>query len=130
MDINKFLKKWHRNYTASRELPHFSPQKMLLWLVLYPAFILIAFNWNYLIADWRMDSPFYLGHITKFVTILPPLIYVFVRGFFVPARRGVRLSSLLPFRFIWITLICLLADAVKSFVFTMPHRKHGRNQIQ
>jgi hypothetical protein len=125
MGINKFIKKWHRNYAAAYKLPHFSSQKMLLWLVLYPAIILIAFNWNYLIADWRIDSPFYIGHITKFATILPPLIYVFVRGLLVPAQRGVRLSQLLPLRFIGITLICLLADAVKSFVFTIPHRKHG-----
>jgi len=126
MDITKFLKKWHRNYTASRGLPHFSSQKMLLWLVLYPSFILIAFNWNYLIADWRMDSPFYIGHITKLAAILPPLMYVFVRGIFVPARRGVPLSSLLPFRFIGISLICLLADGVKSFVFTVPLRSHSK----
>lgn len=126
MGITKFLKKWHRNYTASRGLPHFSSQKMLLWLVLYPSFILIAFNWNYLIADWRMDSPFYIGHITKFAAILPPLMYVFIRGFFVPARRGVPLSSLLPFRFIGISLICLLADGVKSFVFTVPLRSHSK----
>jgi cellulose synthase/poly-beta-1,6-N-acetylglucosamine synthase-like glycosyltransferase len=127
MDIIKLLKKWHRNYTASRELPHFSPQKMLLWLVLYPAFILIAFNWNYLIADWRMASPLYIGHITKFAAIFPPIVYVFIRGLFVPVRRGVRFSSLLPIRFIGIALICLLADAVKAFVFTMPQRSYGKN---
>jgi len=129
MDINQFLKKWHRNYSASSGLPHFSSQKILLWLVLYPAFILIAFNWNYLIADWRMDSPFYIGHITKFAAILPPFIYVFVRGVFVPARRGVRFSSLLPFRFIGISFICLLADMIKSLVFTVPHRNHSTTKL-
>ena len=126
MDINKFLKRWYRNYMASSRLPHFSSQKLFLWLVLYPLFILIAFNWNYLLADWRMDSPFYISHITKFAVILPLFLYVFVRGFFIPAQRGVHLSSLLPFRFISITLVCLLADAVKSFVFTMPHRSYAK----
>ena len=72
-NAKQLLKKWYRNYTASRDLPHFFPQKLLLWLVLYPLLILIAFNWNYLIADWRMDSPLYIGHVTKIVAILPGL---------------------------------------------------------
>ena len=130
MDVNKFLRKWHRNYTASRELPHFSFQKMLLWLILYPTFIFIAFNWNYLIADWRVDSPFYIGHITKFATILPLLIYVIVRGVFIPVKRGVQLSSLLPFRFMGIVFACLIADAIKSFVFTLPYRSHCKKQVR
>ena len=124
-DMNQLLRKWHRNYAAARDLPHFFPQKLLLWLVLYPLFVLIAFNWNFLLADWRMDSPLYIGHVTKIVAILPILTYLIVRGFVLPLQRGVSIWRLLPVRFVAIMLVCLMADFVKILVFSKPKRKHA-----
>ena len=121
--MKQLLKKWYRNYRESRDLPHFFPQKLLLWLVLYPLIVLIAFNWNFLIADWRMDSPMYIGHVTKIVAILPVLGYVGVRGILLPLKRGVGIWRLLPLRFIAITVICFMADVVKMLVFSIPKRK-------
>ena len=121
----QLLKKWFRNYMASRELPHFFPQKLLIWLVLYPMLVLIAFNWNYMIADWRVDSPFYIGHVTKIALILPVLIYVIVRGLVLPLRRGVNIRRLLPTRFLEITAVCFMADFVKILVFSLPKRKNA-----
>jgi hypothetical protein len=123
-DMKQLMKKWYRNYNDSRELPHFFPQKLLVWLVLYPLLVLIAFNWNYLVADWRMESPLYLGHVTKFVAILPGVTYVIVRGLILPYRRGVSICRLLPLRFLAITVICLLGDFVKVLVFSSPKRRH------
>ena len=128
-DMKKLLSKWYRNYTASRDLPHFFPQRLLLWLVLYPLLILIAFNWNYLIADWRMDSPLYIGHVTKIVAVLPGLLYVGVRGIMLPLQRGVGIWRLLPIRFVAITSICFLADAVKVLVFSIPKRKFNASTL-
>ena len=122
LDLMKLLKKWYRNYTASHQLPHLFPQKLFLWLVLYPLIIFIAFNWNYLIAQWSMDSPFYIGHVTKFAAIFPPSVYVFVRGIWLPLGRGLNSSSVFPIRFIGIALISFMADAVKAFVFSIPRR--------
>jgi hypothetical protein len=122
LDLMKLLKKWYRNYTASHQLPHLFPQKLFLWLVLYPLIIFIAFNWNYLIAQWSMDSPFYIGHVTKFAAIFPPSVYVFVRGIWLPLGRGLNSSSVFPIRFIGIAIISLMADAVKAFVFSIPRR--------
>jgi hypothetical protein len=123
-DMKTLLSKWHRNYMAAHDLPHFFPQRLLLWLILYPLLILIAFNWNYLIADWRMDSPFYIGHVTKLVVVLPVLAYVVMRGLALPLQRGVAIRRLLPIRFFAITLICFMADVVKVLVFSIPKRNH------
>lgn len=128
-DIKQLLKKWRRNYTASRELPHFFPQKLLLWLVLYPLLILIAFNWNYLIADWSMDSPFYISHATKLAAFLPALIYVILRGLVLPVQRGVGIGQLLPARFLMITTVCFMADFVKILVFSLPSSKKNAYAI-
>ena len=124
-DMKSLLRKWQRNYTAARDLPHFFPQRLLLWLILYPLLTLIAFNWNYLIADWRMDSPFYIGHVTKIVVVLPVLAYVVTRGLLLPLKRGVAIRSLLPIRFFAICLICFMADIVKVLVFSVPKRKQN-----
>ena len=128
-DMKRLLSKWFRNYTASRDLPHFFPQRLLLWLVLYPMLILIAFNWNYLIADWRMDSPLYLGHVTKIVAGLPVLAYIGIRGLALPLQRGVGIRRLLPIRFIAITVVCFLADVVKVLVFSIPKRKRDADKL-
>jgi cellulose synthase/poly-beta-1,6-N-acetylglucosamine synthase-like glycosyltransferase len=116
------MKKWFRNYSASRELPHFFPHKLLLWLVIYPILIVLAFNWNYLIADWRIDSPLYIGHLTKIVTVFPVIAYILVRGLLLPFHRGVEIYRLLPIRFIGIVTVCAIGDAVKVLVFTLPRR--------
>lgn len=123
-DAKQLLKKWQRNYTMSRELPHFFPLKILLWLIFYPMIILIAFNWNYLIADWRMDSPFYLGHVTKIMVVLPFIVYVIIRAFLIPLKRGVSIFQLLPIRFLGILLVCIIADGVKWLVFSLPTKNH------
>jgi hypothetical protein len=123
LSMMDLIKKWYRNYKASRELPHFYPQKVMLWLILYPLLILLAFNWNYLIADWRTDSPFYIGHITKIAAGMPIFLYVLFRGILLPLKRGVGIWNVLPTRFLAITLICLMADFVKFFVFSSPFRE-------
>jgi hypothetical protein len=124
MDMNQLLKKWYRNYSSARALPHFFPQKLLLWLVLYPLLVVIAFNWNYLISDWRMDSPLYIGHVTKIVAIMPAFIYVILRGLVLPLQRGIVIWRLLPARFLAIVTVCLMADLVRVFVFSLMKRKH------
>lgn len=120
MNLNSIIIKWHRNYSASHKLPHLFPQKLFLWMVLYPLIIFVGFNWNFLIANWHEDSPFYIAHITKMAAIFPILTYVLARGIFLPLRRGISLSDLLPIRFFLIAAVCFVADAVKAFVFTKP----------
>ncbi len=123
MSLISILRKWHRNYSASHELPHLFPQKLFLWLVFYPLIIFVAFNWNYLFANWRMDSPFYIAHITKIAASFPILAYVITRGILLPLRRGVIFSQLFPIRFIAITYVSFMADIVKAIAFSMPNQK-------
>lgn len=123
-DMHQLSKKWLRNYSASQELPHLFHQKLLLLMVIYPLLVLIAFNWNYLIANWQMDSPLYIGHVTKLVAILPVLMYVIVRGVILPLKRGVEISNLFPARFMAIIAVCFIADLVKALAFALPKRKH------
>jgi glycosyltransferase involved in cell wall biosynthesis len=123
INLKSILRKWHRNYSASHELPHLFPQKLFLWMVFYPLIVFVGFNWNYLIANWHEDSPLYIAHITKMAAVFPILTYVITRGIILPLRRGVRIFDLFPLRFILIAVVCFVADAVKAFVFTKPRWK-------
>jgi glycosyltransferase involved in cell wall biosynthesis len=129
LDMKTLLKKWLRNYAAARSLPQFFPQRLVLWLIFYPLLIMISFNWNYLIADWRIESPFYIGHVTKIVVALPVFVYVAIRGIILPIKRGIAIKQLLPFRFLAITFICFMADTVKVLMFSMPERKDDTNLL-
>jgi cellulose synthase/poly-beta-1,6-N-acetylglucosamine synthase-like glycosyltransferase len=123
INLKTILRKWHRNYSASHELPHLFPQKLFLWMILYPLIVFVGFNWNYLIANWHEDSPLYIAHITKMAAVFPILTYVITRGVILPLRRGVRIFDIFPLRFILISTVCFVADAVKAFVFTKPRWK-------
>jgi hypothetical protein len=123
MDLKTMLKKWHRNYSASHYLPHLFPQKLFLWMVLYPLIIFVGFNWNYLFANWHEDSPLYIAHITKMAAVFPIFAYLVTRGILLPLRRGVGFNQLFPIRFLQIAGICFMADAVKAFVFSIPKGK-------
>jgi glycosyltransferase involved in cell wall biosynthesis len=120
LNLIKLLHKWYRNYNDAKQLPHFFPQKLLLWLFLYPLLVLAAFNWNSLVADWRMDSPFYIGHVTSIIAVSPFILYLIIRGLVLPLKRGVGLWKLFPTRFLAIALVCLMADLVKFMVFSIP----------
>ena len=130
LNINKLIRKWYRNYTAARDLPHLFPQKLLLWLVIYPLIIMLALNWNNFIADWRVDSIFYIGHVTKIIAILPFIFYLSIRGLALPYLRGIEVRRLLPFRFIAIGLVCASADTVKVLVLSMPKHNRFRNILK
>ena len=123
INIKSLIKKWNRNYSASSDLPQFFPQKLVLWLIIYPVILLIAFNWNFIIADWHMESPLYIGHITKIIGVLPICFYIVVRGLLLPLQRGVKILKLIPVRFIAITFICMIGDTVKILVFSIPNFK-------
>jgi hypothetical protein len=117
------LKKWRRNYLSSRQLQHLKVQLITVLLVLYVISSFVAFKWNALIAGWQTDSPYYVDHITKLVGVLPLVVYVLFRGFFIPLRKGVPLQDLLPFRFLLLAVLALLLDVVRvsSAIGSMPN---------
>jgi len=119
-----FGKKWLRNYTASRSLPHLFPQKILTWVTVYPTLVLMAFNWNNLIAGWETGSLFYIPNITKIAATMPVILYIALRGIIMPHRRGVPLRNILPLRWLSIALVCFIGDATKMLMFLIPTYIH------
>jgi glycosyltransferase involved in cell wall biosynthesis len=127
LSLLNIAKKWRRNYVSCRELQHLRVQRALVWLILYFLLSLLAFNWNSLIAGWQEDSPFYIGHITKIASLTPITLYIFVRGMYIPFKRGVPLNDLLPLRFFGLALVGGILDLTK--VSAVAFSSSGRNSV-
>ncbi len=113
LGIRALVKKWRRNYLSSRTLQHLRVQTTIVWLVVYVVGSLLAFNWNDLIAGWQLDSPFYIDHVTKIVSLSPIALYIIFRGCYLPFKRGVPFSDLFPLRFLLLASVGAILDTVK-----------------
>jgi hypothetical protein len=122
----KLAKKWSRNYTAARMLPHLYPQKILIWVTFYPIIIILALNWNNILAGWETESILYIPNITKAVATLPGLIYLVLRGIILPLKRGVPISETIPFRWLAMAAICTIGDGIKAAAFLVPTKNHTK----
>jgi hypothetical protein len=85
-----------------------------------------AFNWNWLMAGWNMESDLYIPHITKLIGLILLSTYSIIRGVIFPYKKGVNLISLLPFRWLLVTLISSALDFAKllGFLISTVNRKH------
>lgn len=120
LGLRGLIKKWRRNYLSSRQLQHLKVQTTIVWLLGYVVVSLIAFNWNNIVAGWQVDSPFYFDHITKIVSLAPIVLYIVFRGCYLPFKRGVPLSALLPLRFLLLATFGAILDAVKVNTIFFP----------
>ena len=118
LNFKGLVKKWLVSYRSSGGLEYYKWQRQLAIFIALPYFILIAYNWNWLVADWQVDSLLFIPHITKVVIITPLLTYFFYRGIFLPRNRGLKLyPGILPIRFLMLFFVGVLLDMVKLYAF-------------
>ena len=79
--------------------------------------VVIAFNWNWILASWDEESIFFIPYITKISILIILIIYIFMRGIFLPKKKGVNLSFIFPINFIFIFLLSVLLDLTKALAF-------------
>jgi len=123
LGLRGLTEKWRRNYLSSRQLQHLKVQTTIVWLVGYFVVSLLAFNWNAIVAGWQVESPFYIDHVTKIVSLTPIALYVIFRGCYLPYKRGVPWSDILPFRFLLLAAVGALLDMVKVATIFFPRER-------
>jgi hypothetical protein len=64
MTFNDVVKKWFRNYLNASQLPYLYAQKNLYKYSLLFLLLIIAFNWNWVIARWNQTNILYIPYIT------------------------------------------------------------------
>ena len=121
--INQLISKWHRNYSSCSDVVyHLEAQKLIYSLFLCTLIIYIAFSWNAIFARWVESNTLYISNITKIAFTSLLSFYAFFRGIYLPFRKGVPLSFLLPFNWTLISAISMMIDITKFNAFFI--RKH------
>jgi glycosyltransferase involved in cell wall biosynthesis len=109
--------KWFRNYTHSAKLPYLYAHKNIYYHGVVLIGLLTAFNWNWVVANWDIESNFYIPHITKGALISLSFIYVLIRGVLLPIRKGCKVGEVLPLNWIYIFIVSMVLDVVKVLGF-------------
>ena len=116
------------SYRSSGGLEYYKWQRQLAIFIALPYFIIIAYNWNWLVAGWQVNSLFYIPHITKIVIIIPLLIYFFYRGIFLPRKKGLKLfPGILPLRCLLLFFVGAILDMAKLYAFMTLNKKSRSN---
>ncbi|MDC3244800.1 glycosyltransferase [Gammaproteobacteria bacterium] len=117
MSIIQLLKKWFRNYTFSGKLPHRRLQKDYYFYFISIVAVLVAYNWNTVIASWDTESIYFIPNITKISLFLMIIIYLFIRGIMLPRKKGINYSFIFPINFLIISMVSACIDFTKALAF-------------
>lgn len=120
--FKSIIKKWFHNYDVSKNLDQFKEHKEIYYFSLLILIFILVFNWNSWIANWDVSKPLYVPHITKATMSLTFLIYVLIRGFFIPIKKNISIFFLLPINFIFVTTLSTIIDFVKVIAFLKPKK--------
>ena len=127
LNFKKLVKKWLLSYRSSGGLEYYKWQRQLAIFIALPYFIVIAYNWNWLVTEWQVNSLLYIPHITKIVIIIPLLIYFFYRGIFLPRNKGLKLfPGILPLRFLMLFFVGVVLDMVKLYAFMTINKQRKK----
>ena len=92
--------------------------KTFLYWSIYLSFLVsilyIVLRWNLVIAGWVETSVWFVPHITKLFVLSLFLLSMLYRGLYFPIKHGIRGAYLFPFNWIFVGLLGLYIDLVKS----------------
>ena len=117
LNTQKIVKKWFRNYKYSSQLAYSKTHRDFYYYGIAFLLVLLAFNWNAVLASWDNESTLYVPNITKISLLIIFGSYTFIRGIFLPRRKGVSLKFILPINFIFISFFSVMLDFVKVLAF-------------
>ena len=72
----QLIKKWFRNYKHGAKLPFYRAHKDYYYYGISLFAVLVAFNWNRVIAAWDRESIFFIPNITTISAISIFTIYI------------------------------------------------------
>ena len=114
ISLSALSKKWFFYSIQSAPINVAQSQKEAYFFVFSLFLIYFFFNWNYFLTNNQWDqSPFFIPHINKIIWSMSLLIYLIVRGFIIPFKKGVKKTFLLPFNWLILSLISMIIDISK-----------------
>lgn len=125
MSFFEILRKWYRNYFYTARLPYFRPHKDIYFYGISFTAIIIAYNWNRIVDPTGMENELFIPNITKISILLIFLIYIYLRGIYLPLKKGSNLKTIFPFNFFIISFLSAILDLAKILAFAKSkfHKK-------
>jgi glycosyltransferase involved in cell wall biosynthesis len=125
LNLQQIIKKWFRNYVHSSRLPYSMAHRSFYYYGISFLAVVVAFNWNAVLASWDTDNSLYVPNITKISILSLIITYICIRGIFIPSKKGVNLKFILPINFILISFFSGLLDFTKilAFIFSKSTNK-------
>ena len=72
-----------------------------------------VYRWNAVVAGWSENSILFCSSLNENLLFMHYFIRILYRALYVPITKGIELSFLFPFRWIYVGLIGLLLDIAK-----------------
>lgn len=117
LSISQIVAKWYRNYIHSSRLPYSRTHISFYFYCLSFLAIVVAYNWNAVLASWDTESARYIPNITKICILTLLTSYTLIRGIILPYKKGIGMQFILPINFIFISLFSGVLDLTKVIAF-------------
>ena len=117
MNFTEIIKKWYRNYFHTAKMPYFRPHKDIYFYGISLVAVIAAYNWNRVVDPTGAENELFVANITKISILLIFLIYLYLRGIYLPLKKGANLKTVFPFNFLIISFISGILDLTKIFAF-------------
>lgn len=117
LNIKQIVAKWYRNNVHASRLPHSKAHKSLYFYGVFLLTILVAINWNAVLASWDTESELYIPNVTKICAFVLIASYTILRGIILPYRKGMSMKFILPINFILISLFSGIIDLTKIIAY-------------
>jgi glycosyltransferase involved in cell wall biosynthesis len=111
--LSAAVKKWFVYAFANSSIEIKNIQKAI-YLPLLLLIIFFFYRWNAIFAAWDITSIYYLPNVTKIFILVVFTAYVFYRGIVRPLKLEVKLSFLLPWRWLMVSFVGLCLDLAKT----------------
>lgn len=112
--LKSAIKKWYVYSKSVSSLEIVKNQKLIYGITFLLLLMLIAYKWNSYVGRGNEQSIFYVPHITKMVLALILACYGVYRGLIRPLQRKIKISFLLPYRWLEICAVGFCLDLAKA----------------
>lgn len=112
--LGEAVRKWNIYALSKAVVDVKNYQKLLYGTMFFLLCLLLVRKWNYHVAHWKTDSILFIPNITKIYLAILFVLYAITRGLIFPLRKKVKLSFLLPFRWIELLFVRFCLDLAKA----------------
>lgn len=110
----ELVKKWFFYSIKSAPINVANSQKGAYFFLAFMVLAYFFLNWNYIFTnDQWSESEYFIPHINKIVWSIFFVIYMLLRGFLLPYKKGVKLDYILPYNWFILIYTGLLIDLSK-----------------